>query len=246
MIVRHDRLDSDFQVKDTDFPAVLSLDMGRFRGVGTLVHPEFVVTAAHTAEKLGDGQTVVLAGAAYQVAAVHLHPTWLERDVPERDTRFAYADLALLRLTRPVRGVVPIPMFEEIVEPGQVVTLLGNGRSGTGLSGGVHDDGRWRKATNRIEARHGSHWFSLRFDAPDSGTDLEGIPGVGDSGGPALVEVGGAWRIIGVASWEDSSSAPARGQYGTMKFYASLSAAAKWVGSISTAATEASQPRNSF
>lgn len=70
-----------------------------------------------------------------------------------------------------------IPVHDQEVEPGQVVTLVGNGMSGTGLTGGVYSDGEWRRATNSMENLHGGCWFSVRFDAPGLGTDLEGVPG---------------------------------------------------------------------
>ncbi len=76
------------------------------------------------------------------------------------------------------------------------------------------------------------YWFSMRFDEPGAGTDHEGVSGVGDSGGPALIEVDGSWRLAGVASSEDSRAARGRGRYGTTKFYVSLHAATNWIGSM--------------
>ena len=38
------------------------------------------------------------------------------------------------------------------------------------------------------------------FDQPPRGTDLEGIPGAGDSGGPALLIIGGRAVVAGVSS----------------------------------------------
>lgn len=233
MIVRHDRRGADYLIPATDFPAVCSLALARSRGVGTLVHPEFLLTAAHAAEKLQAGSPVIIGGAAHEVADVRIHPTWTARaDAMQQGKRFGFADAALLRLGDAVRGIDPLPLRERALEPGQVVTLVGNGMSGTGLTGGDRHDREWRRATNRVVDLHGEYWFSMRFDPPGCGTDLEGVAGVGDSGGPALIKAGGSWQVAGVASWEDSQSAGGRGRYGTMKFYVVSGAIAPWVDSM--------------
>lgn len=233
MIVRHDRRGADYLIRDTDFPAVCSLDLARFRGVATLVHPEYLLTAAHAAEKLQAGSSVIIGGAAHEVVDVRLHPTWKAREkAMQQGNRFGFADVALLRLGQAVRGIAPLPMRKSAIEPGQVVTLIGNGMSGTGLTGGERDDREWRRATNRVVDLHGEYWFSMRFDPPGSGTDLEGVAGVGDSGSPALIDAGDSWQVAGVASWEDSRSADGRGQYGTLKFYVASGTAVPWIDSM--------------
>jgi hypothetical protein len=51
------------------------------------------------------------------------------------------------------------------------------------------EDRRLRAATNRVEKADGP-FLQFRFDAPEDPnvTDLEGISGPGDSGGPAYIE----------------------------------------------------------
>lgn len=233
MIVRHDRREADYLIPDTDFPAVCSLDLAHSRGAATLVHPKFLLTAAHAAEKLQAGSSVIIGGTAHEVVDIRLHPTWKAREkAMQHDKRFGFADVALLQLSNAVRGIDPLPMRKSAIKPGQVVTLVGNGMSGTGLTGGERDDREWRRATNRVVDLHGEYWFSMRFDPPNSGTDLEGVTGVGDSGSPALIQAGGCWQVAGVASWEDSRLAPGRGQYGTMKFYVASGAVVPWVDSM--------------
>lgn len=233
MIIRHDRAAADYLIQDSDFPAICSLVSPHSQGVATLVHPDFLLTAAHAAEKLQAGSLVIIGGAANEVVDVRLHPTWAARaNAMQQGNRFGFADVALLRLGAAARGIDPLPLCKSSIKPDQAVTLVGNGISGTGLTGGDLDDRKWRRATNRVVELHSEYWFSMRFDPPGSGTDLEGVAGVGDSGSPALIEVGCSWQVAGIASWEDSQSAPGRGQYGTMKFYVASRAIAHWIDSV--------------
>lgn len=41
-----------------------------------------------------------------------------------------------------------------------------------------------------------------REDAPPHALPLEAITGSGDSGGPILLNVDNAWRLVGVAAWK--------------------------------------------
>ena len=61
---------------------------------------------------------------------------------------------------------------------------------GTGLTGPTDGDGRLRAATNVIDNVDGNY-FLFSFSPPEdpSATDLEGIGGPGDSGGPAFIGI---------------------------------------------------------
>ena len=88
-----------------------------------------------------------------------------------------------------------------------------------------------RAATNRVERAEGS-LLQFRFDAPgDPGaTELEGISGPGDSGGPAYAETDGVRYVIGVSSAQDSRPADRKvGRYGVLEFYARVSHFADWI-----------------
>ena len=67
----------------------------------------------------------------------------------------------------------------------------------------------------------------MKFDAPPAGTDLEGVGGPGDSGGPALINAGGMWRVAGVSS---ASMDGRPSKYGVTDVYTRVSS---YVGSIS-------------
>jgi secreted trypsin-like serine protease len=75
-------------------------------------------------------------------------------------------------------------------------------------------------------------YLRFRFDAPqDPGvTQLEGISGVGDSGGPAYIERGGVVYVIGVSSAQDARPAGKKeGHYGVLEYYPRVSFFAGWI-----------------
>ena len=81
----------------------------------------------------------------------------------------------------------------------------------------------------------------LRFDFVDPrqpqsrAVELEGLPGLGDSGGPALLQTEDGWRIAGVAIGEiAAASAPAgvQGLYGAVAIYERVSGHLDWIESV--------------
>jgi hypothetical protein len=136
-------------------------------------------------------------------------------------------DLALLRLSTPVREVEPIQLYRSQDEAGQIVTFFGRGQTGNGETGPTNEDGKMRGATNKLESVTPTSVF-FRFDRPETATDLEGISGPGDSGGPALLKVNGKWAIAGISSGNrGAGKGPCR--YDTTEVYARVSTAVDWI-----------------
>jgi hypothetical protein len=108
--------------------------------------------------------------------------------------------------------------------------VIGNGLTGTGETGPVNEDGVMRAATNAIDAAE-DRWFAFSFSAPgDSGvTDLEGIGGPGDSGGPALAVTSGAPKVVGVSSINHVGSAAGPSRYHSTEVYARVSTSLGWI-----------------
>jgi len=139
-------------------------------------------------------------------------------------------DLALLKLATPAAGVTPISLYERRDEADgeRIVTFVGRGHSGDGLTGPNVRDARLRAATNRIEAVK-QNWLVFTFDAPPGGTELEGISGPGDSGGPALLTVGAATFLVGISSGQDSRATGKEGVYGVTEYYVRVSSYLEWL-----------------
>lgn len=233
MITRHDVDDDAYLQAEGAYHAVFDVFEGR-GGVATLVAPQWALTVGHVGEDIPQGHQVTIAGQSYTVKQVVLHPDWETRNL----------EMALVELNRPIDGVDPIPLYNIGDEQGQIVTFVGRGDSGTGLTGPVSRDHRLRAATNRIERVEGS-MLVFRFDAPgdENVTPLEGISGPGDSGGPAFLETAGGLRLAGLSV---ASSGRPKGRYGAWEFYTRISPEVKWVwDTTSTEYVESDLPARS-
>jgi hypothetical protein len=210
VILRHDRDDADCHAGDRDWPSVVTFFGGD--GGATLVAECWLLTAAHTAANLPPDHLVPIGGDEIRVTRVVAGP----------------ADLALVELAEPA-GVPAIALHTERNEVGQVALLLGRGDYGNGVDGVQGVDHRLRCVTNRIDTADDS-WLRLRFDRPPDCTELEGVCGEGDSGGPALLRSRGRLTIAGVSSWQDHDGP--LGAYGCVEHYARVSTHADWIATV--------------
>lgn len=87
-----------------------------------------------------------------------------------------------------------------------------------------------RRATNRVDSA-GACWLTLAFDEPPDCTEMEGVCGVGDSGGPALLREVDQWLVAGVSSWQRRGDR-ALGTYGCVEHYVRVSRFADWIESV--------------
>ena len=216
IIVRHDVDDAEYLQPEGAYPAVF--DVFEKRGsVATLFAPNWALTTGHVGQDIKPGHETTIAGQLYSVQQVILHPKWAT----------ANREMALIQLDRPVQNVEPIPLYETSDEQGKIVTLVGRGDSGTGLTGPTTADHKLRTATNRVERVEGD-MLVFRFDAPEdeNTTPLEGISGPGDSGGPALIENFGVSKLAGLSV---ASSGQPRGTYGNFEYYSRVSLDIDWI-----------------
>ncbi len=221
MIMRHDREPARYAALGNHYPAVGMLGD---QVTCTLIAPRWALSAAHTIEDYfnPNGTPFVrFAGKRYDVDKIILHPKRVLRAV---DSDY---DLVLLRLREPAEGITPVLLYERDDEPDKIATVVGYGETGTGDKRARNERGKVFAANNKVEAVF-EHSLVFTFDTPPAGLDLEGIPGAGDSGCPALIEENGKVYTIGVGSFNSGSEATASA-YGTLDGFARVSSHRKWI-----------------
>jgi hypothetical protein len=219
-------------------------------GHGVLIAPQWVITAAHTIPGHSELKQVVINGVSRDVERVVMHSGY--KTLPQELIDQAMAsgeamlivvflassdDIALVKLAQPVTDVVPVAIYKDNDEPGQIVKIVGKGATGTGAVG--HDPKgpnrtELRRAFNKITSAH-DRWFCYVFDKPPSALPLEGISGNGDSGGPALIQVKDQWLLAGLSSWKvvQGDVRTARpGLYGQTGCNVRLSHYIEWIESV--------------
>jgi hypothetical protein len=232
IVRRHDRDDAKYLELGAKYPAVT-----RFSGgTATLIGERWLLTAGHVADNLSPfDQAVRFGDRNYEIEAVVLHPR------ARHGQRTARLDIALVKLRTPVLDVTPIKIYERKDEVGREIMFVGPGMYGDGNSGPQGDDGRMRGATNRVDSAM-PNYLKFTFDAPPAGTELEGISGPGDSGGPALFEADGETWVLGVSSANDDKNATGPCRYHSDEYYARVSTVADWIRQTQSADVPPREP----
>ncbi len=236
IIIRHDQLDSRYVVYAQQYPQLFYL-YTRFNNkicVATLISEQWAITAGHCTEETPLGE-MLNAGQAYQVSLddkdyivteLVVHPAY------KHPRQIEAVDLALIKLDRPVSSIRPVSLYHELDELDKIVSFVGWGFTGMGTPGIIDNDGKMRRAQNTV--MNAGKWLEFIFDDPrdaNSGAlPLEGVPGLGDSGGPALVETTQGMMIMGVALGEiNNPNAPQQGAYGSISLYERVSTHYSWI-----------------
>lgn len=230
IIVRHDVDDQEYLEFAESLPITEAMvRLSNTDMAGTLISPEWVLSAAHVAQEIGPGQHLLAAnGDSLEVADVILHPGWAENGFPE--------DIALVRLATPYYAPVFAQLYEQRDEEGMSVILIGNGDLGTGKTGPAGNDGKFRAAMNRVDLAM-PEFLTWAFDEPEAepsrAEPLEGISGPGDSGGPALIQEGDMFWIVGISSGQDTEATDGvEGVYGVTEFYTRVSTYVDWIRGV--------------
>jgi secreted trypsin-like serine protease len=210
------------------FPECVAVGDGRGWGcTGTLVAPAVVVTAGHCHRSDRPCSRTVLFGTdireprrTVEVREAVPHP--------EYDARALANDLTVLLLAEEVTDVAPAPIAsEEDFAQAKTARLVGFGN--TDIAGTMGYG-------TKLEADVGIAGDHAMFGARPEQEFVAGQPFLnrdsctGDSGGPAYVDVGGAWHLAGATS-RGTGAVPGR-QCGDGGIYTRIEAYREWIESV--------------
>ena len=240
IIIRHDVGPQRYEVRESLYPSVFFLEQQGIRKVcaATVIHPQWAITAAHCVEETLLGNTlangrdfaVFVAGQDREIDTVIIHP---EFDLENAND----VDLALLRFKQASSTPRAMPLYLQELELDSIVTLLGWGYFGLGTTGRQYSDGSLRLAMNRIIGV--DRRLRIRFDDPRNSVSqalpLEGMPSLGDSGSPALLENEKGLFLVGITIGEltaDDFSEETQGKYGAIAIYESVIIQLGWIETV--------------
>jgi len=225
IIIRHDVAEEEYIVFAKELPVTSAIVKYNSTDLaGTLISPQWVLSAAHVAETIKDDHKLIIAGDSVGIEKIIIHSGWEENGRP---------DIALLKLVKKVEGVDPVKLYKKDDEIGKEVIIAGIGDFGTGLTGPDRRDGKMRAATNLVNGSTAdSQYLYWEFDSPESDrvTKLEGISGPGDSSGPAFLKINNMYYIVGISSAQSTQATTGQeGLYHVTEYYTRVSSFAEWI-----------------
>lgn len=223
IVIRHDKPAENYLADLKDFPPLATFyNIGVH---GTLVEPEWILTATHTVFCLNKGQPIKVGNELVEVQAKYSYPSY---------ELGGENDLSLIKLSRPIMSVQPAELYRSKDEVDKNVWFIGSGGTGTGLTGqtvsNLENKGILRKAQNRVISVTESD-LRFVFEPGNYGLELEGVSGNGDSGGPAYIEKEGSYFLLGVSSRADSVDKNV-GEYGVEELYTRVSTHIEWIEKV--------------
>lgn len=235
VIRRHDLNDSYYLMDQDEHAYVVHWGCS-----STLIHEQWLLTAAHCVRGydglgIATPTSVQILGIEYAVeGAPYYHPEYQSIRRSAYDERFR--DIALVKLSEPVIGVTPVPLYESQDEDGQFVEIWGFGHSGDGVNGQVMPCGpepcarelrRGTSNTTRVTA----HELFFDFRSPNhvDVTEFEGHIGNGDSGGPAFIIKEDVRYVAGVGSTAHFNFGNGIFLYGSSSVYERVSTNLNWI-----------------
>lgn len=263
VVIRHD-VPEEAYLKLAQEPGlqsgVVAIQDARGAYSGVLLGTQHILTVAHPLEGyLPQGGLagrmrvlVQIKGRTYHTDYAYLHPQY------DRERNCGGADLAILRITEPVQGVVPAVRWNRSVDAGLALVGVGQGKSGTGQERNEPlPRGIFRGYQNTLDFIHAEDYSLFRTDFDDgtqkhnslarvvysrpnvtikgrsspSALPLEGTGGAGDSGSGVWVQKEGIYYLLGIFTYRFYSA------YGGQSAYVNLTHPlhVQWLESIAVA-----------
>lgn len=245
--IRDDQPDSGYLSLGAD-PAYASVGLlvinGAINGSGTLIAPDWVLTAAHLLDAASSG-TFTINGVAYTSTGFFRNPGW-------NGSSYNGSDIGLVHLSSSLDAIPPAMLYTGTSEFGQVGTYVGYGFTGTGLTGWTTLDNQKRAFQNVIDGNFGnpSIVYGSDFDNPHNPADsgfgsatpllLEGNVAPGDSGGGVFITIGSQAYLTGVISFDAYADGTPNSDYGDASGFGRVSAFLPWINSTIGAVPEPS------
>jgi subtilisin family serine protease/secreted trypsin-like serine protease/subtilisin-like proprotein convertase family protein len=226
-------------VSISDHPYQVSIEIATDPGWvmtcgGTILTPEWIVTAAHCLEYLPNGGSAYVTATSVGVASgvttlpatnyvsadeVHIHPDW--------DRYTMVNDIGLIHLDTSVQmGTLPILDLESQPADNDQLFVTGWGRTSWG--GSASDD--LRGVSVWVDETCGSYPGPSLLPVIDSLMICAGGQGVdscqGDSGGPLVGNYSGVLYLVGIVSWGEGCA-----QAGYPGVYTRASVYSNWIES---------------
>lgn len=223
IVIRHDVDDKKYLAKPEDFPPLATLySIGVH---GTLIAPNWVVTAGHTIFCMEPGDKIKVGEQWAEIEARYTHAKF---ELEEEN------DIALLKLKNPIRNIQPAKLYRGSAENNTNIWFIGRGNTGNGLTGQISENiqknGKLRKAENKIEKVSEREIYFV-FDEGEDALPLEGVSGNADSGGPAYKLIEDDYYLFGISSRIDSL-VKGVGEYGVDEVYSRVSFHAPWIDKV--------------
>ena len=224
IVMRHDVDDSKYLELAKKYGEAVSKFSA---GCGTLIRPNWAITAAHAADASYFQDYMEIGGKRYTIKRKIIHPDFTM-------SGSILNDIALIELSEPVKGITPAILYQKDDEMGKEIIFAGTGWAGTGdkgmVEGDINKDRKLRAAQNLVDGIKGDY-IQFTFDKPGSANALpmEGISGPGDSGGPALLFQNNKTYLLGVSSHQDKNGNSTEGMYGAKEYYTRISHYYDWI-----------------